>query len=179
MHKRMLLSAGAAALVLAGCSRSSETNSPVNASHNEQTGVTTTPQGLQGNAAAAVAECVPPEDRERSPSDLSLEQRRQILGCINAATARQLNAQLPRQFDPVTRLDRLSTEGATLIYHYTILRPASSLSPELVRQLEAHTRASACAQADMRNTLASGGSYAYRWVDNRGVLITELRLESC
>lgn len=135
----------------------------------------TTPQGLQANSLASAGECLSPSDMQRPASEFSADQRRQIVACM----ARQLNPQLPRQIDPVTRLDRLSTEGPMLVYHYTILRAASSLPANAAEQLEAMTRRAACAQPQMRQTLQLGGAYGYRWVDNQGVPIHRLRIDAC
>lgn len=171
MKTSTALIAGAALLALAACSRSSEANN--------QTGMTKGAAGLQVNAVGAATECLSPSDMQRPAEQFSVEQRRQIVGCINAAAARQVNAQLPRQIDEITRLDRLTTEGPLLTYHYTVLRAASSLPPTAGQQLEELTRRMACAQPQMRQTLQLGGSYGYRWVDNQGALIYELRIDAC
>jgi hypothetical protein len=31
----------------------------------------------------------------------------------------------------------------------------------------------------MRQTLQMGGAYAYRWVDNQGTLIHQMRIDAC
>jgi hypothetical protein len=179
MKTGMWLTTGTALLALAACSRSSETNGPLGVRTNEQTGVMTTPQGLQANGLASASECLSPSDMQRPATDFSPDQRRQVVACINASLARQLNPQLPRQIDPVTRLDRLSTEGPTLTYHYTVLRSASSLPANAGEQLETMTRRVACSQPQMRQTLQLGGAYGYRWVDNQGVVIHEMRIDAC
>jgi hypothetical protein len=168
----MVLAAGAAVLALAACGRS---NGPEMA----QNGVIKGPTGLQVNALSAAGDCLSPSDQQRSAEDFTPDQRRQIVGCVNAAMARQVNTQLPKQIDAVTRLDRLSTEGPLLTYHYTVLRPASQLPPNAGSQLDTQTRRMACAQPQMRQTLEMGGAYAYRWVDNQGALIHEMRIDAC
>ena len=102
-----------------------------------------------------------------------------MVSCLNAATARQINGQLPRQLDEYTRLDRISTEGPLLTYHYTIMRPTSALPARFGEQLEARQRRMVCAQPQARQTMEFGGAYGFRWVDNQGVLIRELRLDAC
>jgi len=185
MKTAMLLTAGAALAVLTGCSRNDSNNAaapgptPQPAEYNSQTGVVKGGAGLQANTMSAAGSCLSPEDMQRPPSDFPPEQRRQIVGCINAQLAQQVNAQLPRQIDAVTRLDRLSTEGPQLTYHYTVLRPASDLPPNASQQLESSTRRQVCAQAAMRQTLQMGGAYAYRWVDNQGTLIHSLSITAC
>lgn len=183
MKARVILTAGAALLATAACSRGEERNGSSNPSQtvqfNQQTGVVTTKQGIQANGMSAAGNCLSPSDMQRPPSDFSPEQRREIVGCMNAALAAQINAQLPRQVDELTRLDRLSSEGPQLTYHYTVLRAASELPANSGQQLEASTRRQVCAQAPMRQTLEMGGAYAYRWVDNQGVLIHQISVSSC
>ncbi len=171
MKTRILFAAGVALLALAACSRRDETTN--------RTGVTTGAAGLQVNSVGAAGDCMSPSDMNRPAEDFTPEQRVQLVSCINAAAARQVNAQLPRQMDEVTRLDRLTTEGPLLIYNATILRPASSLSPGTVQQVAERTRTMVCAQPQMRETIRLGGAYGYRWVDNQGVLINEIRIDAC
>jgi len=173
MTSRTILTAGVALLALVACSKGDDTGTTTN------NGVTTGAAGLQVNAIGAASACLSPSDVNRPPEDFTPEQRRTIVGCINTAAARQVNAQLPRQIDQITRLDRLSTEGPLLTYHYTIQRAASSLPAGAAQQLGTMTRTMVCNQAQMRQTLQLGGSYAYRWVDNQGVLIHEIRIDAC
>lgn len=172
MKTGMVLVAGAAVLALAACGQSNEPEIGKN-------GVIKGPTGLQVNAQSAAGDCLSPADQARPAAEFSPEQRRQIVGCVNAAMARQVNAQLPQQIDPLTRLDRISTDGPLLTYHYSILRPASELPPQIGPQLETQTRRMVCAQPQMRQTLGLGGSYAYRWVDNQGTLVHQLRIDAC
>jgi hypothetical protein len=174
MKSRIILTAGVALLALAACSKRDPS-----ATTTSSNGVTTGAAGLQVNAVGAATACLSPSDMNRPPSDFTEEQRRQIVGCINTAAARQVNAQLPKQIDEITRLDSLSTEGPLLTYHYTILRPAASLPPGSGERLASMTRTMVCGQPQMRQTLQLGGSYAYRWVDNAGALIHEVRIDNC
>jgi hypothetical protein len=181
MTTRMLLTAGAALLALAACSRRDQTNTSTSLGiqTNEQTGVITTPQGLQANGLGAASECLSPEDMRRPASDFTPDQRRQMIGCLNASLARQVNPQLPRLLDSITRLDRLTTEGPQLTYHYTILRAASSLPAGAAQQVETTMRRMACSQPQARQTIEMGGAYAYRYVDNQGVLFHQFRIDAC
>lgn len=174
MNSRTILAAGMALLALAACSK--RDNGGTTTANN---GVTTGAAGLQVNAVGAATSCLSPSDMNRAPTDFTEEQRRTIVGCINTAAARQVNAQLPRQIDEITRLDRLSTEGPLLTYHYTILRPAASLPAGAAERLGTMTRTMVCGQPQMRQTLQLGGAYAYRWVDNAGALIHEIRIDAC
>ena len=181
MTGRMLLTAGAALLALAACSRNKADtiDNATGIETNAQTGVITTRQGLSLNVASAAGGCVSAEDQRRPASDFTLEQRRQIVSCFNAAAVQQVNAQLPRQIDALTRLDRVAANGPLITYNYTVLRAASSLPPNAGQQLEATTRRMVCAQPQMRQTLEFGGAYAYRWVDSQGALIHQLRIDAC
>jgi hypothetical protein len=175
MKSGTILTAGVALLALAACSKRNDTPTATT----DANGVTTGAAGLQVNAVGAATACLSPSDMNRPPSDFTEEQRRQIVGCINTAAARQVNAQLPKQIDEITRLDSLSTEGPLLTYHYPMLRPASSLPAGAAERLGTMTRTMVCGQAQMRQTLQLGGSYAYRWVDNAGALIHEIRIDAC
>lgn len=131
------------------------------------------------DAEQAVSACVPAADRNRPLADISLAQRRRIVGCVFGNTARQINSQLPTQVDDITRLDRISVSGAVLTYHYTIARRLADL-PANVRELaEQSTRAKACTDANMRQTLQMGGAYAYHWVDSEGRQIHRFRIDAC
>lgn len=180
MKAGLLLTAGVVLFALAACSRGNDAPTPPPAAqYNSQTGVVKGAAGLEANGLSAAGECLSPEDQRRPPSAFSPEQRRQIVGCINAQLAQQVNPQLPRQIDPATRLDRLSTNGPELVYHYTVLRPASELPANAGEQLERSTRTMVCAQPSMRQTLEMGGVYGYRWVDNRGQPIHQLSISAC
>lgn len=180
MKTRMACTAAVVVLALVACSRREdpEINIP-NAEYNRQTGVITTKQGVQFNATSAVGSCLSPGDARRPPSDFTPEQRRQVVACFNAQTAEQLNPQLPRQIDPITRLDRLSAAGPVLTYYYTVSRSAASLGPNVGQQIESGIRRMACSQAPMRQSMEMGGSYKYRYVDNQGQLIHEFTVETC
>ena len=182
MKAGMLLTAGAALLVTGACSRGADegsTNNPVGVDYNQQTGVLTTKQGLQANGLSAAGDCLSTCDMQRPPTDFNPERRREIVGCLNSALAAQLNPQLPRQIDELTRLDRIEATGPTLTYHYTVSRSASSLPPNAGQQIESGGRRLACAQPAMRQTLQMGGAYAYRYVDNQGTLIHQYRIDAC
>ena len=180
MKTGMAWTAVAALLALAACSRREEPEMNIpGAELNRQTGVLTTKQGIQLNTTSAIGGCLSPEDAQRPPSAFPPEQRRQIVACFNAQTAEQLNPQLPRQVDEITRLDRLSADGPVLTYHYTVSRSAASLGSTAPQQIESGIRRMACSQAAMRQTMQMGGAYAYRYVDNQGALIHSFRIDAC
>jgi hypothetical protein len=152
------------------------------------------PAGLAGSAGAAqnqapdpinidsqqaVNACLTPAQQRLPVARMSAAQRQRILACVNAAAARQANAQLPVQIDSVTRLDRITTAGSLLTYHYTIARRAAELPAGVREAVERETRANVCRQANMVSTIRMGGVYGYRWVDPDGVLIHEMQVSSC
>lgn len=175
---RIMLTAGAALLALAGCAR---TGADENALYqiNEQTGVMTTKQGLQFNAAGAVGGCMSPEEARLRPADVPRERARDIVSCLNAETVRQMNPQLPTMVDPITRFDRIAADGPVTTYHYTVLMRAGSVGSEGIRRAEAQVRRTACAQAEMRVTLEMGGSFVYRWADEQGTPIHQFSIVTC
>ena len=139
------------------------------------------PPNLQLNidTAQAVNACIPAGERDRPLTEISQARRRQIVACIFANTSRQANAQLPRQIDDVTRLDRMTTSGPMLTYHYTVTTRLAELPANAREMIESGTRANACAQANIQQTLQMGGSYSYRWVDPDGREIHRMTISSC
>jgi hypothetical protein len=123
--------------------------------------------------------CLSPADRQRAPGDFSPARRLQIVTCLTAASARQLEAQLPRQVDALTRLDQVSAAGTELTYHYSIGRSAADLPADVGARLESATRAYVCAQHSMVSTMQMGGAYVYRWADSAGQLIHQMRITGC
>jgi hypothetical protein len=123
--------------------------------------------------------CMSPADRQRSWDDSSPALRHQILVCLTMASARQLNAGLPRQLDALTRLDQVSAADTELSYHYSVGRLTAELPGDLAGRLETATHAYVCAQPDMVSTMQRGGAYAYRWTDSAGQLIHQMRITGC
>jgi hypothetical protein len=177
MKIRMLLTAGVALVAVAACSsRNDEPEVPPGVQLNKQTGVVTTKQGIQANGMSAAGACLQPSDMNRSPSEFTPDQRREIVACMNAQLAAQINPQLPRQVDQITRLDRIEANGLTVTYHYTVLQ---ALPANAAQQIETMGRRLVCGQTAMRQTLQMGGAYAYRYVDAQGGLIHQFRIDAC
>ena len=131
------------------------------------------------DSGEAVRQCLTPAEQRRPIASLTPAQRRRLIGCINAAAARQINAQLPTQIDDITRLDRVTTEGPQLTYHYSVARRLADLPAGIGAGVERSTRTHVCAQPQMTRTMAMGGAYAYRWVDADRTLIHQMRITSC
>jgi hypothetical protein len=152
--------------------------------------------GLSGGGAAAtqatsasppvsvdgrqlIDSCLSPAEAQRLWEDTSPARRHQILVCLTAAAARQLNAQLPRQLDALTRGDQVTASGTELGYQFTIGRLAADLPGDVAGMLERGTRAQVCAEPSMVRTMQRGGSYSYRWTDSAGQLIHQMRITGC
>lgn len=162
--------AAAALLALSACSRGSDESA--------NAGMLKGRAGLEANAMSTALRCL--SSSQMRSGDLPPEERRRIISCTLASAAQQLNPQLPRQMDDDLRLDQVSADGPVLTYHFTLLRAtAASSSPGFVQQLAASQRRLTCAQPQTRPTLELGGAYAYRWVDNQGVLVHEMRIDAC
>ena len=123
--------------------------------------------------------CLSPAEHRRPASGFTIAQRRRIVACMTAAAVRQLNAQLPRQIDEITILDRASAAGTELTYHYTIRRQSAELPADVAERLESGTRAYVCAQQPMVTTMRLGGLYTYRWVDSDGYEIHRVTITRC
>lgn len=182
-----------AALALAGCSRGGPANNQSVAPplSNGMSGLPTpgprpgtvpdteTTKNLPMDAQAVVNTCISQADQQRPIAQFDANQRRQIVSCLNVEAARQLNPQLPVQVDALTRLDRISTDGPLLTYHYSVARRTAQLPAGIGPQLASNTRMTVCGRADMRQTLELGGAYAYRWTDSAGAVIQEVRIDAC
>ncbi len=131
------------------------------------------------DANRAVTACLTPSQQRRPISDFSAEQRRRLVACIFADTSRQINAQLPVQVDELTRLDRTTTSGPLLTYHYRVARRRAELPDNVAELLEQGTRSNVCGQSNMVQTMGLGGIYGYRWIDSAGAPIHQLQISRC
>lgn len=170
MKPRRLSTFALALLTLAACSRGSESDPGRNGTITGSTGLTVN--------AAGLADCMSP-NAARPGNDVPQDERVLLISCINAAGAAQVNAQLPRQMDEMSRLDRITTEGPLLIYNVTITRPASALPPGTLERLATSTRSMVCSTSQMRQTIQMGGAYAYRWSDSQGQPLHQVRIDAC
>ena len=127
----------------------------------------------------AVNACLTPAEQSQPLAEFSAAQRRRLVTCIFANSARQINPQLPVQIDALMRLERITTSGPSLIYHYRVARRRSELPPNAAELLEQGTRSNVCAQQNMVQTMGLGGIYGYRWVDSAGVQIHQIQISRC
>jgi hypothetical protein len=143
------------------------------------TQVQTSNIGLRADTGQAVSACLSPAEQRRPVAQIGRAQRLRIIACINASVARQINRQLPVQVDDITRLERLSTSGAVLAYHYRVARRRSELRDGINAALEESTRANVCQEQSMVRTMSMGGSYSYHWVDSDGQPIHQMTVTHC
>lgn len=137
------------------------------------------PAGLTADADALARTCVPSGQHDRPMANFSPAERIALVSCAQREVARQLNAQLPRQIDDLTLLHVITTEGAQLTYHFKLAVDAKDINAAQRANLVQTTRAHVCRQADMRQTMSLGGSYAYVWIDPGDIEIARTVIEAC
>lgn len=101
------------------------------------------------------------------------------LSCFTREAAKRFNATLPSKVDEATTLDRVSADGVTLIYHYTVNVLRAQLRPGALEAFKPTVKSKVCAAADMRSIISVGGSYRYLWNDRAGQPIGELLVDRC
>lgn len=172
------------ALAVAGCSRSPENQAAGTANQAAGAGNQAAAQpaptlNVSLDASSLVSACLTPEEARRPLASFTPEQKRAFVACANREAARQVNPQLPKRVDQITTLTSIAAEDATVVYNYTVDVDAGTITDSARRQLEQATRASVCRQANMVQTMAMGGSYAYVWADRAGRPIHQLRIDAC
>jgi hypothetical protein len=135
--------------------------------------------GLKMDPQAATAACASPEVQAQDPHSLPLEQRQQIIGCINEQAARQIRPSLPLQIDPVTKLVAIDAEGAVLTYTNRVESARDQLPANVGELLERQVRTTACGSPQMRQTIELGGAYRWRWNDQSGHEIHSAQIDHC
>lgn len=108
--------------------------------------------------------------KDTSTNDLSL---------VLQGAAALANKQLPVMLDSDTKLEEVSAEGNTLIYHYQLVNYLASeldaaafgdnIRPMLAQQT--------CSLPNLKPVLSQGGSIAYRYNDKDQVLLVELVID--
>ena len=128
---------------------------------------------------AATSDCVAPYGEAVESNTLSDAQWKEIIACVFANTAAQMDAQLPKKVDPITTLVSVSSNGPTYNYTYVLDVSMADVRQDNIDSLEAATRQNACSDPAMSQTIALGGAYFYRWVDRTGTRITSMRIDAC
>lgn len=134
---------------------------------------------VQVDSRQAVDACLTPAEQRLSMAQLDAATRRRMLSCILATTAAQIRTQLPLRIDELTELMEIASSGPALTYTYRISRRTTELPANAPQILESSTRTNVCAQANMVQTIAIGGSYAYRWLDRDGRQIHQMEVNRC
>ena len=137
------------------------------------------PAGISVDGEAMTRACLTPAQSQREMADFSAAERMTIMTCLQREAARQLNAQLPNQVDEITLLHLVTSEGARLTYHARVAIDAAPINAAQRAALVQGTRTYVCSKADMRNTIALGGSYGYVWSDPDKVEIARTVIEGC
>ena len=184
---RAIAGLGAAALVIAGCSRGAPAGNGISAQNaakatapaNAAAPAREEPPALALDQARLVETCIPRAERPRPIAAPSRARRAELNRCLNGETVRQLTARLPIRIDAMTQIDRVGVEGRALVYRYRIERRIAELPAGTPDRLDALTRHNACAGEDVRQILALGGAQIYRWVDRDEAPIREVRIDAC
>ena len=185
---RATIGLGAAALGLAACAGGGANNqaaaqntAAANASvtANGAAPAREAPPLLALDQQRLIDTCIPRVDRARPIAQLGAARRAALNLCLNNETARQLGARLPIRIDSSTLLDRVTVEGAALVYRYKIDKSVAELPAGTPDRLDAMTRRSACAGEDVQQIIALGGVQVYRWVDRDEAAIREVRIAHC
>lgn len=105
------------------------------------------------------------------------------LALVLQGTAKMTNKQLPIMVDDETKLERVSSEGNTLTYHYELV---NYISTELDADALAHSikpmvTQQTCSMAKLKSILYQGGSvsYQYNGKDKKPILIVNINNNSC
>ncbi|NCP18914.1 MAG: hypothetical protein GW855_07130 [Erythrobacter sp.] len=134
---------------------------------------------FETDVEAATTGCIEPHRDAIESQSVGDAEWKQIITCVFANTAAQMDAQLPKKIDPITTLVSVSSNGATFNYTYVIDVATADFRQENIDSLEAAARQNACTDPSMTQTMELGGAYFYRWVDRTGTQITTLRIEGC
>ncbi|HEY5720814.1 MAG TPA: hypothetical protein VIT45_00680 [Allosphingosinicella sp.] len=129
-------------------------------------------------AAAVAAAC----GGDMTPAQMAAMPKAKVaarLSCFNREAAVRFNRKLPMNVDPQTILERVSTEGTLLTYHYKVDVLTADVPAASLETVKTSVRAKVCNAADMRNIISAGGSYRYLWNDRAGAQLAELVVSSC
>ena len=105
------------------------------------------------------------------------------IALVLQASAKMINKQLPLMVDSDTKLEKISAEGKTLIYHYVLVNFLSSeLDAEaLESNLKPATIQQTCTMSNMKPIIDQGGTVSYRYngKDQKQVLEINIDKRSC
>lgn len=128
---------------------------------------------------AATSPCIEAHRDTLQSNSVTEAQWKEIIACVFANTAAQMDSQLPKKMDPITTLVSVSSNGPTFNYTYVLDVSMADVRQQNIESLQAATRKNACGDASMSQTIGLGGAYFYRWVDRSGTQITSMRIDAC
>jgi hypothetical protein len=101
---------------------------------------------------------------------------------VQEVAARQLNDQLPKNFDKTTTLTSASAAGSALIFHYRLAVSSVDIDKTQFRSKTfSWLTQNVCRISGMRDTMRDGGKYVYQYRDQNNSLIDSIEItnDSC
>jgi hypothetical protein len=101
------------------------------------------------------------------------------LALVLQGAVSMLNKQLPQMVDEDTKLEKASSEGNTLIYHYVLVNfPASQIDPSALQEsIEPMILQQTCSAVNLKPVIDQGGSISYRYSGNDDALIVAVNVD--
>jgi hypothetical protein len=101
------------------------------------------------------------------------------LALVLQGTVAVVNKQLPQMVDNDTRLEKASSDGNTLVYHYMLVNnPASAIDPAaLQKTVEPMILQQSCAAPNLRSVIDQGGSLLYSFNGNDNAFIVAVKVD--
>jgi len=105
------------------------------------------------------------------------------LALVLQGSVKMLNKQLPIMIDGDTQLEKSSSEGNTLVYHYVLINYLSTeIDPEALEQnLRAIVTQQSCTLPSIKRVVDRGGSISHRYngKDQKQILAFNVDKASC
>ena len=99
------------------------------------------------------------------------------LAAAQAQAAEQLRADLPKKIDDLTTLTDVSAEKAALIYRYEFDTNRMPWPKEkAAKGLSTFIAGRVCSSQDMKDTMAAGGVYVFRYVGADGESLYDMTI---
>ena len=138
------------------------------------------PLNIPEPTSEEIHRCFPPGVTESTLlSSMSVAERRAMMACTQALAASKINLVTPLTIDPITTLLEAVGDGQTLQYNYRIDVDAAEVTDDGRTAIEASSRSFVCRNADMRGTIANGGSYRYVWNDRAASRVHQVLIDRC
>lgn len=105
------------------------------------------------------------------------------ISLVLQASVKMINKQLPIMVDSDTKLEKTSSEGSTLIYHYTLVNYLSSEldAGALEQNLRPMVTQQTCTMPNLKPVVDQGGSISYRYSgkDQKQIIAIDINKSSC